>query len=98
MGFLEADENCRLDAAKRTLWLTKILSWYSSDFGKNRVEVARTVATFLRGDRRATLEAWTNDGSKFSVRHLAYDWTPDSANSLVYSSGATKTESVCVLS
>ena len=51
VAFLEDDQNVRVDVASRTLWLTKILSWFakvSALFTCHR-SAAVAIAVLLRG-------------------------------------------------
>ncbi|EKX44736.1 hypothetical protein GUITHDRAFT_139655 [Guillardia theta CCMP2712] len=41
MAFLEMEENLKVDKDSKTVYLTKILSWYRTDFGSSDKEVLR---------------------------------------------------------
>mmetsp|Transcript_39607 Transcript_39607/g.77937 ORF Transcript_39607/g.77937 Transcript_39607/m.77937 type:complete len:496 (+) Transcript_39607:98-1585(+) len=75
MAFMEQTENCRIDMVGRTLWLSKILSWYRADFGKSNLEVATSVLEYLRGAKKAQLEELVK--GQFNIRHVQYDWSHD---------------------
>lgn len=38
-AFLDSDDGLTIDMNKKQIMLTKILSWYQEDFGKNKEEV-----------------------------------------------------------
>ena len=38
-AFLDSDDGLSIDMSKKQIMLTKILSWYQEDFGKNKEEV-----------------------------------------------------------
>lgn len=91
MSFCEQDENVRLDMKSKTLWLTMIMSWYSVDFGSNKLELAKTVSSHLRSEKQTKLNQWIqeSDGPKslaFKVRYFPYDWTTDDAASAKFKS------------
>ncbi|PFH31386.1 hypothetical protein BESB_028210 [Besnoitia besnoiti] len=56
-AFCESDSNVRIDLPGKTLWLSKIFSWYENDFGSNAVKVALFLLPFLRGEKREDLGA-----------------------------------------
>ena len=49
-GFCESADGVAVDAESRTLWLSKLLSWYGADFGRNKREIATNICTWLRGE------------------------------------------------
>lgn len=79
LGFLETADNCRVERAAHTLWLSKIFSWYERDFGESAAAVAAAVVEWLRGEPRAELQAMLDEaargGPKVKVRHMHYDWS-----------------------
>ena len=87
LAFFESDDACQVDLAQGTLWLTKILSWYSRDFGSSPVEIATTVLGFLQGDKHAALKALLEGTAagrctakaKFRIRHFPYGASPRGA-------------------
>jgi hypothetical protein len=95
MAFGEMEENVRFDTEKRTLWLTAICSWYSSDFGGGKREIATTIASILRGEKKALLETWLSEGDDkklgFKIRHMPYDWSTNASRAKEYSPGDGKT-------
>ncbi|KAL0366438.1 UNVERIFIED_CONTAM: hypothetical protein Sradi_3533900 [Sesamum radiatum] len=61
------------DLTTNIVYVSKILSWYSVDFGKNEVEVLRHAANYLDpADSQAFLELLSN--SQFKVIYQPYDW------------------------
>ena len=60
----------RVDAARRTVWVSPILVWYRSDFGgTTRPSAASSPATGRRGRERALLLS-----GRFRLRETDYDW------------------------
>mmetsp|Transcript_28366 Transcript_28366/g.74493 ORF Transcript_28366/g.74493 Transcript_28366/m.74493 type:complete len:506 (+) Transcript_28366:229-1746(+) len=101
MAFAELEENVRLDEEKRVLWLSSIVSWYASDFGGSKREIAATIASMLRGDRKAVLEQWLAESDEkrvaFKIRHLPYDWGTNASRSKDYSPGDSKNTASCIV-
>ncbi|KAK4387766.1 hypothetical protein Sango_2383200 [Sesamum angolense] len=61
------------DLTTNIVYVSKILSWYSGDFGKNEVEVLRHAANYLDpADSQAFLELLSK--SQFKVIYQPYDW------------------------
>merc|ERR1712087_322464 len=83
MGFMEMEDNCNVDAANNTLWLSRIFSWYMEDFGETDKAVAAYVAGMLRGEQQATLRT-IMESDKFKVRYLYYDWSDNLKNAKVW--------------
>ena len=88
LAFMESDESCVVDVSTRTIHLSKIFSWYKSDFGKSKDERTRLIATWLSGSKKDALDAiLTSKGGDVRVRYLKYDWTTDACNARSYSDG-----------
>ena len=78
MAFCESDDNVRVDMKNKTLWVSKIFDWYSSDFGSSRHHVASCIRKWLHGDKQVQLDSLLIEG-RFRVRSLAYNWADDGA-------------------
>jgi hypothetical protein len=85
-AFLEhGSGNLVVNVEKRELWLTKILSWYRSDFGKTDREVAETVLQWMRGEDKEKVEELLLGGmGKFKVKFLEYDWSNNAKTAKIY--------------
>jgi hypothetical protein len=83
MAWAEQEDNVRIDLATRTLWLSKIVEWYSVDFGNNSTEIAKTLLQHLRGDKKQEMETLLRGG--FAIKHVPYDWTINSSRVKGYS-------------
>lgn len=94
LAFGEMEDNVKLDEEKRTLWLSAICSWYASDFGENKRELATTIASILRGEKKALLEKWLGEGDErklgFKIRHMPYDWSSNASRFKEYKPGDGK--------
>lgn len=56
---------------KMTAHLSKILNWYSKDFGENDEEILLYVTRFLPDDLAATIQA---SSKKWKIKHTKYHW------------------------
>ncbi|WAR22899.1 DPTOR-like protein [Mya arenaria] len=73
-AFLDGDDGCQVDMAKKTIKLTQILKWYSVDFGNNKKEVVKWVCEHMgEGDKRSQVNELMS-GGKYSVSYMPYDW------------------------
>lgn len=78
LSFMEQEQNCKIDLREKTLWLSKILSWYKVDFGNSNRDVAEKVVEWLRGEKKQQLELLLAEGKPINIRHFDYDWSNDS--------------------
>lgn len=83
MAWVEQENNVKVDVKARTLWLSKICSWYSADFGADKQAIAATLVQHMRGEKKEQLEGLMK--GKFSLKHMPYDWSTNSRNSIKFS-------------
>ena len=83
MAFLEQEDNFKI--VGNVIHISKILSWYQSDFGDDEKQMVEAIKPFLRGDNLANLNALSNG---YKVQFNVYDWGNDSMNSKSYKSEA----------
>ncbi|XP_071740953.1 uncharacterized protein [Rutidosis leptorrhynchoides] len=62
-----------LDMDSMTISVTKILKWYSVDFGKNEVEVLKHAANYLEVEKTQTLLELLHS-TQLKVVYKRYDW------------------------
>lgn len=73
-AFLDSDDGLTIDMNKKQIFLTKILSWYQEDFGKNKEEVLQWIlANLPDGERKSQLKELL-DGKSYKVGYKHYDW------------------------
>lgn len=73
-AFLDSDDGLTIDMNKKQIMLTKILSWYQEDFGKNKEEVLQWIlANLSDGERKSQLKELL-DGKSYKVGYMQYDW------------------------
>lgn len=73
-SFLEGDDGCLVDMSKKTIKLSQILKWYSSDFGKNKEEVVDWVYKHLPDSEKKCQVGELLQGKNFKLTHMSYDW------------------------
>ncbi|KAL8252769.1 hypothetical protein R6Q59_036462 [Mikania micrantha] len=66
-----------LHSDSMTISVTKILSWYNVDFGKNEVEVLKHAANYLEVEKTQTLLELLDD-TQLKVVYQPYDWRMNS--------------------
>ena len=89
-AFCEQDDNVMVDLVDGTLTLSKIMSWYSSDFGS---EIPRVVAGFLSGKKKESLESLI-EGGKLKVKFFDYDWSTNDASNLTFERSEIRSRSI----
>lgn len=73
-AFLDSEDGLTIDMNKKQIFLTKILSWYQEDFGKNKEEVLQWIlANLSDGERKSQLKELL-DGKSYKVGYKHYDW------------------------
>eukprot|EP00250_Pteridium_aquilinum_P014406 c21969_g1_i1 orf=687-2693(-) len=65
-----------IDMESKTISLSKILKWFSVDFGKNELEILRWLVNHLEPSKAENLLELL-DGNQFKVVYQPYDWAPN---------------------
>ncbi|XP_002993098.2 uncharacterized protein LOC9652441 [Selaginella moellendorffii] len=65
-----------IDSEARTMSLSKIMKWYSSDFGKNEREVLHWIAKHINPTKAEHLLSLLED-SNVRVNYFPFDWSPN---------------------
>jgi len=68
--FYDATKN-KFDKETRTASLSKILSWYSGDFGENEQAILNYAAQFIN---KETAHDIKSNLSKWNIKYLPYNW------------------------
>ena len=71
------DGEVEVDEAKRTVTLSKLLTWYAVDFGANDDEKLLWLAGFADEDKQKKLKALVA-GGKYKVKYRTYNWDVNS--------------------
>ncbi|KAL3502206.1 hypothetical protein ACH5RR_036655 [Cinchona calisaya] len=75
--FFQRDDAMQVDLAKRTVYLTRIIKWYSADFGQEK-EILKWVITYLDATKAGLLTHLLGDGGPVNVVYQSYDWSLNS--------------------
>jgi len=86
-AFLEQSQNCSVDESTGTLTLSKILSWYASDFGSSKTQIALTVKNYLNDDDAAAVQRIVDSG-KLKIKYSHYDWSSDAKRTVTIGGSA----------
>ncbi|MCO5592160.1 hypothetical protein L7F22_046156 [Adiantum nelumboides] len=65
-----------IDMESKTVSLSKIIKWFSVDFGKNELEILRWLVNHLEPSKAESLLELL-DGNQFKVVYQPYDWSPN---------------------
>ncbi|TVU30330.1 hypothetical protein EJB05_21945, partial [Eragrostis curvula] len=63
-----------IDLESRTVHLTRIIKWYSADFGQDR-DILRWVLNYLDPTKAGLLTHLLNDGGPITIAYMNYDWS-----------------------
>ncbi|KAI6670858.1 hypothetical protein NL676_005743 [Syzygium grande] len=66
-----------VDLDKRTLKLTRIMKWFSADFGQDR-EIPRWILSYLDATKAGLLTHLLSDGGPIHLAYQNYDWSVNS--------------------
>jgi hypothetical protein len=69
--FRDTNKN-RFDLNTKTAYISKILDWYSEDFGNSDAEIIKYVAQFAPLDVK---DSMLNESDKWKIEYMDYDWT-----------------------
>ncbi|XP_044971148.1 uncharacterized protein LOC123431437 [Hordeum vulgare subsp. vulgare] len=68
------DGGVEIDLETRTVHLTRIVKWYSADFGQDR-DILRWILNYLDPTKAGLLTHLLNDGGPISIAYQDYDWS-----------------------
>jgi len=71
--YFEGDDALRIEPEKKQIQLSRLLSWYGSDFGASVKERALWVARYVPADKAQAISKVL--ASKFKISFLPYDWS-----------------------
>ncbi|KAH1033922.1 hypothetical protein AAZX31_20G004900 [Glycine max] len=74
--FFEND-GIEVDLEKRTIHLTPIFKWHSSDFGQER-NILKWIINFLDANKAGLLTHLLGDGGHVNISYMSYDWSINS--------------------
>jgi glutaredoxin len=95
-AFAEQEDNVRLVPEKNEIYLNKILSWYGIDFASSKDLLPEKVVTFLRGEKKQSLQVMIDSGKKISVYFNEYDWSTNASDYVLFDSAVLKADIMTV--
>ncbi|GFP93982.1 hypothetical protein PHJA_001542600 [Phtheirospermum japonicum] len=75
--FFQRDDGMQVDLAKRTVYLSRIIKWYSADFGQEK-EILKWMMNFLDASKAGLLTHLLSDGGSINIVYQSYDWSLNS--------------------
>ncbi|KAL6579507.1 hypothetical protein OROMI_009723 [Orobanche minor] len=75
--FFKRDDGMQVDLAKRTIHLSRIIKWYSADFGQEK-EILKWMMSFLDASKAGLLTHLLSDGGSINIVYQSYDWSLNS--------------------
>ncbi|XP_073000653.1 uncharacterized protein [Typha latifolia] len=66
-----------VDLEKRTVYLSRIIKWYSTDFGQER-DILKWILNYLDATRAGLLTHLLNDGGPVNIAYQNFDWSLNS--------------------
>ena len=101
IGFLEENENMKIDMEKKIIYFNRILSWYFKDFGANKMAFLQAIQPYLRKDKKKIIGGILNkqDGINMKFEYFEYDWTSNaSLDTLAFQkNGLSVTKRACFI-
>eukprot|EP00929_Paragymnodinium_shiwhaense_P107085 TRINITY_DN73100_c0_g1_i1.p1 TRINITY_DN73100_c0_g1~~TRINITY_DN73100_c0_g1_i1.p1 ORF type:complete len:506 (-),score=61.35 TRINITY_DN73100_c0_g1_i1:261-1778(-) len=82
-AWVESEENVSVDMDRKLLRLSKIVKWYSVDFGTDKIQVAKAIAASARGRKLENLQQLVK--GPFTMKYNDYDWSTNSSKAMDYS-------------
>lgn len=83
-AFCEQEDNVFVDEKSNTLKLTKIMSWYGSDFSSSSQQLPEAIVPFLRGESQEKLLKMIESNKKIKIIFFDYDWGTNASNSVKF--------------
>ncbi|XP_027153594.1 uncharacterized protein LOC113753619 [Coffea eugenioides] len=75
--FFQRDDAMQVDLAKRTVYLTRIIKWYSADFGQEK-ETLKWIINYLDATKAGLLTHLLGDGGPVNIVYRSHDWSLNS--------------------
>jgi hypothetical protein len=69
------EQTTSLDPVRRVVNLSKLLSWYQTDFGTQESDVLRFVASYVSDSKRSVLLRMLDSDETVRICYDPYDWS-----------------------
>ncbi|XP_051144542.1 uncharacterized protein LOC127260705 [Andrographis paniculata] len=71
------DDGMQVDLSSRTVYLPRIINWYTADFGQEK-EILKWILNYLDASKAGLLTHLLSDGSSIKIAYQSYNWSLDS--------------------
>ncbi|KAJ8565308.1 hypothetical protein K7X08_007884 [Anisodus acutangulus] len=72
--YFQRDDAMQVDLAKRTVYLNRIIKWYSADFGQEK-EILKWITGYLDATKAGLLTHLMGDDGPVNVVYSSFDWS-----------------------
>ncbi|PIM97845.1 Glutaredoxin [Handroanthus impetiginosus] len=72
--YFHRSDGMQVDLAKRTVYLPRLIKWYSADFGQEK-EILKWIVKYLDASKAGLLTHLLSDGGSIKVVYQNYDWS-----------------------
>ncbi|PHT99244.1 hypothetical protein BC332_31851 [Capsicum chinense] len=72
--YFQRDDAMQVDLAKRTVYLSRMIKWYSGDFGQEK-ELLKWITGYLDATKAGLLTHLMGDGGPVNVVYSSFDWS-----------------------
>ncbi|CAN4113863.1 unnamed protein product [Withania somnifera] len=72
--YFQRDDAMQVDLAKRTVYLNRMIKWYSADFGQEK-EILKWTTGYLDATKAGLLTHLMGDGGPVNVVYSSFDWS-----------------------
>eukprot|EP00591_Stephanopyxis_turris_P004432 CAMPEP_0195522288 /NCGR_PEP_ID=MMETSP0794_2-20130614/20286_1 /TAXON_ID=515487 /ORGANISM="Stephanopyxis turris, Strain CCMP 815" /LENGTH=521 /DNA_ID=CAMNT_0040652007 /DNA_START=64 /DNA_END=1629 /DNA_ORIENTATION=+ len=97
-AFCQQPDNVSVNKDTYELSLSMILKWYRADFADSLQMLPARVVTFLRGERKKTLQTMIDSGRPIKVTFNVYDWGTNASKSEAFHVGLVSSNEPKLLS
>ncbi|KAG8382625.1 hypothetical protein BUALT_Bualt05G0096900 [Buddleja alternifolia] len=75
--YFQRDDGLKIDLAKRTVCVSRIIKWYSADFGQEK-EMVKWMMKYLDANKAGLLTHLFSDGGAINIVYHNFDWSLNS--------------------
>ncbi|CAN4087546.1 unnamed protein product [Withania somnifera] len=72
--YFQRDDAMQVDLCKRTVYLSRMIKWYSTDFGQEK-EILKWITGYLDATKAGLLTHLMGDGGPVNVAYSSFDWS-----------------------
>ncbi|GAA0138754.1 hypothetical protein LIER_00439 [Lithospermum erythrorhizon] len=75
--YFQREDALQVDLAKRTVYLTRIIKWYSMDFGRDN-DILKWLINYVDSTKAGLLTHLLGDGGSINIVYQNFDWSLNS--------------------